>query len=66
MIPEYNKIDFENDDMLVINAKKKILEEAVKNGQLSQDELEEEKARVMKEYGEYLAKHKILGYAFTW
>ena len=66
MIPEYNKINFETDDLLVIDAKKKILEKAVETGQLSQNELEKEKARVMKAYGEYLAKHKILGYAFTW
>ena len=66
MIPEYNKINFETDDLIVIDAKKKILEKAVDNGQLSQEEFEEEKARVMKSYGEYLAKHKILGYAFTW
>ena len=66
MIPEYNKINFDTDDLLVVDAKKKILEKAVEIGHLSQEELDEEKARVMKEYGEYLARHKKLGYAFTW
>ena len=66
MIPEYNKIDFETDDMLVINAKIKILEEAVNKGLLSQEELQEEKDRVNREFEKYREKHKKLGYAFTW
>ena len=66
MIPEYNKIDFENDDMLVINAKMKILEDAVSKGFISQEELQEEKDRVNKAYAEYQQNNPKLGYAFTW
>lgn len=66
MIPEYNKIDFENDDMLVINAKMKILEEAVNKGFISPEELQEEKDRVNKEFEKYYEEHKKLGYAFNW
>ena len=66
MIPEYNKINFETDDLTIINAKKKILEDAVKNGQISPEELVNENERVMKAYEEYQATHKKLGYAFNW
>ena len=66
MIPEYNKIDFENDDLLVIDAKKKILENAVKNGLITQEEFDAEKARVLSAYDSYCGSTRKLGYAFNW
>lgn len=68
MIPEYNKINFETDDLMVVEAKKKILEEAVKNGQITQEEFEAERARVLKAYEDYQASHQNqkLSYAFNW
>ena len=66
MIPEYNKIDFENDDLLVIDAKKKILENAVKNGLITQEEFDAEKARVLSAYDSYCKSKPKLGYAFNW
>ena len=63
MIPEYNKIDFEKDDLAVVKAKVKILKEAVEDGRLSQEEYLAEKERVLKEYEKC---RTLLGYAFTW
>lgn len=63
MIPEYNQIDFEKDDLGVVKAKIAILETAVKDGRLSEAEFLEEKTRVLKAYEAVKPK---LGYAFTW
>lgn len=66
MIPEYNKINFETDDLSVVEAKKLIIEKAVQSGQISQEEFEAEKARVLKAYEDYQTSHQKLGYAFNW
>ena len=63
MIPEYNKICFETDDLLIVEAKKQVLENALKNGLITQDEFNTEKTRVLQEYSQYCSK---LGYAFNW
>ena len=61
MIPEYNKIDVQNDTKEVIQAKIDALKEAVKKGDITTEEYDTEKNRV-----EANIKLHKLGYAFTW
>ena len=63
MIPEYNKIDLNKDDLGVVKAKIAALKEALKTGTISEAEYSEEQTRVLKEYEALKPK---LGYAFTW
>ena len=59
MIPEYNKIDFDNDTVDVIKEKISAIKKGVADGSVSQSEMEAEKTKLDK-------AAKKLGYAFNW
>ena len=61
MIPEYNKIDVQNDTKEVIQAKIDTLKELLAKGEINQEEYDMEKNRV-----EVNAKLHKLDYAFNW
>ena len=62
MLPDYNKIDVEKDDISVIKAKIKAMKLLVENGKMTNEEYSAEKDRVIKE----LEERGLVGYSFTW
>lgn len=62
MLPDYNKIDVEKDDISVIQAKIKAMKLLVENGKMTNEEYSAEKDRVIKE----LEERGLVGYSFTW
>ena len=63
MIPEYNRIDFENDDISVIEAKIEAIKKGVAEGTVTAEEMEVEKKKLNEAIGKYSEK---VGYSFTW
>ena len=61
MLAEYNKINHETDSLEVIRGKLEKIREGRRNGEVSDEELEEQKQAMMK-----VNKEILVGYAFTW
>lgn len=63
MIPEFNRIDFENDDISVIEAKIEAIKKGVAEGTVTAEEMEAEKKKLNEAIGKYSEK---VSYSFTW